>query len=281
MLNLELRVRRKLAQAAASVGIESEVIPGAATADVVFAQTLSDIEAIRREEADLFENAGEDPSAHSGEEYRQELRKGLEQRGEEIKDLAWAAGSGFKGGLQKGHFFCARVGERLFLRFVPVGEDEVIKDTLGCLRLIACREDTERYMEGGLLRDVYNAWEKARRDIYEAWLFATDPVNLQPKVRPLFRWIGEHLRRYPPRGVDQAELDSTIESIEAPWGARIERELRTEFEVEELDPYVISSHIYRKVGELGLEPFRPPEPLPIIEEHEVELVCWMLVDSEK
>ena len=87
MLNLELRVRRKLAQAAASVGIESEVIPGAATADIVFSQTLTEIEALRREEAALFENAGEDPSAHSGEEYRQELRKGLEQRGEEIRNL--------------------------------------------------------------------------------------------------------------------------------------------------------------------------------------------------
>lgn len=280
MLNLELRVRRKLAQAAASVGVESEVIPGAATADVVFAQTVAEIEALRREEADLFENAGEDPSAHSGEEYRQELRKGLEQRGEEIRSLPWAAGSGFKGGSKRGHFFCARVGERVFLRFVPVGEEEVIKDTLACLRFIACREDTERYMEQQLLKEVYNAWEKARRDIYEEWVFATDPANLQPKVRPLFRRIAEHIRRYPPKGVDQAKLDSTIDSIEAPWGVRIERELRVEFEIEGLDPYVVSSRLYEKVAELGLEPFNPPEPLPIIDEDEIALVCWMLVDSE-
>jgi len=75
-------------------------------------------------------------------------------------------------------------------------------------------------------------------------------------------------------------LDSTIDSIEAPWGARIERELRAEFEVEDLVPYVVSLRLYEKVGELGLEPFNPPEPLPIIDEDESTLICWMLVDSE-
>jgi hypothetical protein len=68
-----------LAQAAATIGIESEVIPGGATSEVVFSQTRAEIESLRREETDLLETAGEDPRAHTGEEYRQELRKGLEQ----------------------------------------------------------------------------------------------------------------------------------------------------------------------------------------------------------
>ena len=100
-------------------------------------------------------------------------------------------------------------------------------------------------------------------------------------MRPLFRWIAEHLRRYPPRGIDQAGLDKTIDSVEAPWGARIERELRSEFETSGLDPYIVSSRLYEKVAELGLEPFSPPEPLPVIDEDEIALVCWMLVDSEE
>lgn len=281
MLELELRVRRKLAQAAASVGLESEVIPEAATGEVVFAQTRTEIEALRREEAYLFENAGEDPSAHSGEEYRQELRKGLELRGDEIKELPWAVGSGFKGGAQRGHFFCARVGDRVFLRFVPDGDTEIVRDTLGCLRTIACSEDTDRYMEDVLLKKVYEAWGRAQHNIYEEWTFATDPANLQPRVRPVFRRIAEHLRRYPPKGMDQAELDRNIDSLEAPWGARIERELRAAFEIgeRELDPHAISSHLCEKIKELGLEPFSPPEPLPIIDEDDVQLVCWMLVDS--
>ena len=119
LLDLEARVRSKLAQAAASVGVESEVIPGGAVSDVVFANTRGEIEALRREDADLFENAGEDPVAHSGEEYHQELRKVLETRGEEIQGLPWASGAGFRGGAERGHFFCSRVGERLFLSVRP------------------------------------------------------------------------------------------------------------------------------------------------------------------
>ena len=42
--------------------------------EVVFTETRKEIEALRREETDLLETAGEDPHAHSGEEYRQELR---------------------------------------------------------------------------------------------------------------------------------------------------------------------------------------------------------------
>jgi len=75
LLELEARIRRKLAQAAASVGVEHEVIPGAATSDIVFAETREEIERLRREDPTIFVNAGEDPSAHSGEEYRQELRR--------------------------------------------------------------------------------------------------------------------------------------------------------------------------------------------------------------
>src|SRR5204862_2547617 len=44
LLALEERVRRKIAQAAMSIGVEYEVIPGAARADIVFAETRHEIE---------------------------------------------------------------------------------------------------------------------------------------------------------------------------------------------------------------------------------------------
>ena len=55
---------------------------------------------------------------------------------------------------------------------------------------------------------------------YDEWTFPTDPANLQPRVRPLFRNVAQHLSRYPPRGVEQSELDRVIEAVEAPWGMR-------------------------------------------------------------
>ena len=142
LLNLEERIRRKLAQAAASIGVESEVIPGGPTGEVVYSHTRAEIEALRREDNELLFNAGEDPLAHTGEEYRQELRKGLQTHGEAIRNLSWKAASGLAGGPTKGHFFCARVGERVFLRFVPFDGSQLVHNTLACLRVITCAEDT-------------------------------------------------------------------------------------------------------------------------------------------
>jgi hypothetical protein len=279
LLDLEARIRRKIAQAAASIGVESEVIPGSVTSEIVFAETREEIEALRRENATLFVNAGEDPTAHSGEEYRQELRKGLERYGDQIKNLPWAAGSGFAGGRKRGHFFCARVGERIFFRFVPAHETEIVRDSLRCLSLITCSEDTERYVAPDLAERAYGAWEKARGDIHEEWMVATDPANFQPKVRPLFQKAAEHLRKHPPRALRQTELDTVLDSLEAPWGVRIEKAIREVFDPDAGDPYEVSKALVEKVRELGLQPFVAPTPLPVIDQDEIALVCWMAVES--
>jgi len=277
LLKLEARIRRKLAQAAASVGVEREVIPGGATSEIVFAETREEIERLRREDPTIFVNAGEDLSAHSGEEYRQELRKGLELYGERITSLPWGAGSGFRGGAQRGHFFCARVGERLFLRFVPWVAGEIIKDTLGCLRLISCRQDTPRDLPTELEERAYDAWMHARRDIFDEWMFATDPANLQPRVRPALRAAANHLRRFPPPGMTQEEVDRLVESVEAPWGVRYEKRIREA--MESATGATASKAIAETVHRLGLEPFKAPEPLPPIEQQDVRLICWMAVDT--
>jgi hypothetical protein len=277
LLGLEERIRRKLAQAAATVGVEQEVIPGAATGDVVFAETRTEIEKLRREDATLLENAGEDPSAHSGEEYRQELRKGLERYGNRIERLPGGAGSGFRGGPIKGHFFCARVGTRVLMRFVPFEEGKIVRDTLSCLRLIACREDASYDLAPELQQRAYDAWARARKDIWGEWTLATDPANLQPKIRPALRAAAAHLRRYPPAGMTQEVLTTLIEAVEAPWGARIERQIREAMVGD--DQAAVSAVLATKIRDLGLQPFRAPDPLPPITEDEVRLVCWMAIDA--
>jgi len=279
LLNLESRVRRKLAQAAASIGVESEVLPGGATSDIVFSETRDKIDELRRENPGILITGGEDPTAHSGEEYRQELRKGLLEYDDAIKALPWAAGSGIAAGPRRGHMFCARVGERHFLRFVPLDDDEVVRDTLGCLKMITCEEGTARHLPRELAEATYEAWAKARRDIYDSWMFETDPANLQPRIRPFFRKCAEHLRQHPPPGISQEELDATVEALEAPWGIRHERAIKQVFDREAEDPLAASATLVEKVKELGLQPFAQPEPLPIIDEDEVVLICWMAVDS--
>ena len=279
LLDLENRMRRKLAQAAASIGVESEVIPGGATNEVIFTEARQEIEKLRHEEADIFVTGGEDPHAHSGEEYRQELRKGLQTHEGAIKSLPWAAGSGIACGPERGHFFCAKVGDRLFLRFVPAAGGDVVRNTLNCLRTITCAEDSPRHLPDDLANATHDAWARARSDIFDEWTFSTDPANLQPRIRPFFRAAAEHLQKYPPAGIQQAELDRIIESVEAPWGVRIERALRDVFDHEAKDSLMASAALVEKVRELGLQPFVQPQPLPPIDEDEITLVCWMAVDA--
>jgi hypothetical protein len=277
LLTLETRVRRKLAQAAASVGVESEVIPGAATSDIVFTETRKEIDALRRENGKIFENAGEDPCAHSGEEYRQELRKAIEIYEEKIKNLAGAVGSGFAGGIANGHFFCAKVGDRVFYRFVPADGGEMIQDSLSCLKIISCTEVTPRQLSPELAESAYGAWLKARRHIFEEWMVATDPANLQPRIRPTLRAAAAQLRKFPPSQMSQKEIDEAIESLEAPWGVRIEKVIREA--TEGLSGAAASEAIVEKVRLLGLQPYKAPTPLPPIEEDEILLVCWMGVSK--
>lgn len=277
LLTLEERIRAKLAQAAASIGVESEVIPDGAVSNIVFSETREQILALQREEAALLVNGGEEPNAFSGEEYRQELRRGLLDYGEDITALPWAAGSGFLG-LEKGHFFCAKIGDSVYLRFVPFDGSDMINDLLGCLRLITCLDTTERHMPEELRVGVYDAWLKARADIHEEWSYSTDPANLQPRVRPLLREAAQHLRTYPP-DINQNELFDILNSLEAPLERRMERQIREAFDRESDDHYTVSETIVAKVRELGLQPFVPPDPLPPITVDEVQLIVWMAIDK--
>jgi hypothetical protein len=283
LLKLELRVRRKLTQAARSIGVSGSVIPDMDTLNQNFADKLEDIESIEGEDGEFLEQGGTDAAAYSGEEYRQELRKGLETRENQITGLPWAAGSGFRGE-DPGYFFCARIGEEVFMRFVPRDmdeDDELVKNTLTCLKRIECTEKTDRHLPGEMRDELYDAWGRARVDIYRQWQEQTDPLNVQPDIRKLFREVGQHLRQNWPSDMTEDELRETVSSVEAPWGRRYERELREVYEDESLGPIERSRRLVDKVDELGLQPFEPPDPLPPIQKDEVKLVCWMVVAPEE
>ncbi len=130
LLGLEERLHRKIAQAAAAVGVD-EVLPDqVARADINFSETREEIERIRNEDAGLFERGSTPRGALSGEEFRQELRAVAEDSGlaDQIKSLPWGSGSGMAvvaPGRRPGYVFCARVGDhpRPQFRFVPTGGD--------------------------------------------------------------------------------------------------------------------------------------------------------------
>ncbi|MFB6213267.1 MAG: helicase-related protein [Candidatus Nanohaloarchaea archaeon] len=279
LLTLENRVRKKITRAAKSVGLENEVIPDSDTVEQNFAEKREQIEKIREEEEEAFDK-DKDSATYSGEEYRQELRKGLQEREDDIKSLPWAAGSGYKGE-NPGYFFAAKVGEdNFFTRFIPKSDGEIVSDTLTCLQNIECDEETDRSLDGESRERIYDAWKKARDDIYEDWQEQTDPRNRQPEIRPLFRQVAEHLRENPPEDISQSELERAIDSVEAPYGRRYERELRDIYEDENLGNMEKSEELLDKIEELGLQPFEPPEPLDPIDKEEIQLICWMAIEEK-
>lgn len=281
LLDLEERLRQKLALAAASIGVEAAPLPGAASHDTVFADTRRQIEALRDEQADIFVAAGEGALSRSGEEFRQELRKGLEEHAAILQQMPWGAGSGMAQGLEDGCFFCIRILDKVFLRFVYTDPARpILRESLPCLGLIACKPDRRRHLPQEALGEVYGAWQRARKDAYTDWMWSTDPMNLQPRVRPLFHEVADHLRKHPPADLKQEELDQALASIVAPWGVRIEREVRDVFRRDDLGAKDKSAALIKKVRELGLQPYKAPEPLDIISEDEVNLVCWMLVRKD-
>lgn len=284
LLQLEDRLHRKISQAAASVGIEGEVLPGSKVREVTFTETRDEIEALRSEDATLFESGGEVGGAYSGEEYRQELRAGLENPEVErlIRALPWGSGSGVaSSGTDRGFVFCARVGNYptpryCYVSFDETGQPHTVHDTLACLAHAHATPDTQRVLDESSHQLAYDAWSVARSSLFESWQFATDPRNLQPVVPKTMRDAAAVVREHPPAGYAQDVVDGLVDALEAPYGPRIQRVIRDALR-SSTRPREQSEAVTRAAIELGLEPTHPPEPLPVISEDDVHLVCWMAI----
>ena len=281
LLDLEARVRRKLAQAAASVGVEEAPIERGATGEQSFAETREEIEKLHRQDASIYEAGGTEGAAQTGEEYRQELRRALAKYDRSIRELPWRAGSGMVKGRHAGFVFCGTVGERIYLRFVPRQANAEIIGELGtCLRLLECTEATPRVLSAQTTRAAYAAWARARRSIFDSWTFETDPANLQPKIRKLNRDVAAFLRSNPPPDIEQERLHRCLDAVESPWPRREENLLRLAWEQEFKTPGEMARHLVEEVERIGAEPFHSPDPLPPIDEEEIHLITWMAIECE-
>lgn len=289
LLGLEERLHRKIKQAASSVGVEDEILPGSKVADITFSETREEIERLAREETDLLETGGEVGSAFSGEEYRQELRSGLSNPdlAEAIRKLPWGSGSGLarKGGTP-GYVFCARVGDHPdpVFRFVDISdpdEPEIVGDTLAALSHAHATAETTRVLDDETYRAAYDAWEIARKDILDDWTLATDPANLQPKLPRAMKRAADLVRQYGPKTMSQNEVDDLVTRLEAPYGTRIVQMIRAALRDAESDPLNAVEEVARIAAEQGLAPSEPPKPLPVIELSDIHLVCWQAIVTEE
>ena len=299
LLGLEERIARKIAMAAASVGVVSP-IADVESSNRDFTETREEIQRLLEEDASLYERGGTEAGTQSGEEYRQTLRKEIEARGEEIKQMPWKAGSGMRKGPEQGIFFCAKVHERTYLRFIHANEDWSVKYTeieenglmqateeprvdreLGrCLRLIECTEKEELVLDEVVQDAAYDLWLVARNNIYEDWTYETDPANVQPNVRPLNHKVAKFIRDNLPSAIEKNKMEMALEILESPWARRDEGNLRLWFDNNEKTGTAKASDIIDKVINSGLEPFITPDPLPPIDKEDIELLVWMAINSD-
>jgi hypothetical protein len=282
LLNLEQRIMEKIALAAASVGVVSPVQGGAAGRQV-FTETREEIEKLLREDPSLFDRGGGRGAGQTGEEYRQTLRKAVAQDPDRFRRMPWGIGSGMQRGDFTGVFFCASVGDRTYLRFLPTdpswtwgGDPTIIQREVGtCLRLVECDETEPRIVSADLENAAYDLWEVARRDVWDAWMYETDPANLQPTVRPLNLRVAEFIRSNRPHDDSGDRVNHALDILEAPWPRREEILLREWFGDESVAGAEKARRLISRVVEIGLEPFNQPKLLPPIVEEDIRLVCWL------
>ncbi len=116
-------------------------------------------------------------------------------------------------------------------------------------------------------------------NIYQHWSFETDPINLQPKIRPLNIKVADFIRNNIPLNINQEKVDIALEIIESPWPRRDERNLREWFELKESKTSKVTN-IIENVIKTGLEPFKTQDPLPWIKHEDIKLLTWMAISSE-
>jgi SNF2 family DNA or RNA helicase len=288
LLNLESRILNKLAMAAASVGVVSPLSEGTST-EHVFSETREEIEKLLNEDSGIYERGGTISSSQSGEEYRQTLRKAIEANRDSIINIPWKSGSGISSSKYQGYFFCVKVGDRTYLRFVHCNldwkrianiesEPPVISEIGTCLRIIETNMDTEMILPEVAVTNMYDFWELAKKHVWESWMHETDPANLQPKVRPLNQKIATYIRDHIPQDFEKEKIYKALDILESPWPRRDEVLLRQWFE-ENLPNLEKTKFLIEKINSSGLEPIHTPEPLPPITIDEVELLVWLAVSK--
>jgi len=294
LLGLEARLRRKLALADAAVGT-GQVLPGFGAGE---AKVFSDIERLRREDADFLEERG-GAAALSGEEYRRRLRAAAAHAPAEMEKaraLPYGSGSGFANPrfADSGYVFCIRVGEGgghpPRFRFVPVDGDwrprldeadrPVVKsDTLTAL--VAADpgdESAARELSEVAYDRAFDAWEAAREDVYREWMFLTDPGNLRPDVPKALREATEMVHEHGDV-LTTEDRDELVKRLNTRPSRRIVKTIRELVRSEEEGPAAKIRRLRQLVEEAGLQPPEIPDPLPEITPDDIHLVAWTAVQS--
>jgi superfamily II DNA or RNA helicase len=282
LLDLGSRLRRKIAQANAAVGVEDAPLPDAATGGQVFADadpgTKETLE-LYRGDASLLVKADRGPGGTSGEEFRRELERALAKNLSErrrVLGFPRGIGSGKHAPVRDTTFvFCAAIDGKD--RFVVVsGCDVVTTQTIKALHAARCLFDEPRVVSEEELTHAYDAWLVAREAILRDWEPLTDAQTHRLVIPAPLRTTADFLREHAPLPEDVGSVADLTERIEGAYSKRIERRFRDLLK-EELAEDERIRRIAALVTELDLQPYKGSEPLRSVLPEDVELLAWMVL----
>lgn len=277
LLNLEQRLRRKIAEANAAMGVESAVLPGTIAVQREFGETRRRIEAVAAGDSRVLDEMEEEIDAFAGEVFRDELRRALmADRLRRLKAMPWGAGSGIRRDREPGVLFAARIGTEPHWRFVPLPGGSMDANVLAALDRVRCRDGEPRYLPDAVRDRLFGLWEAARTSIYQDYQRWLDPAVRQAAVPLAQREAVAVLRR-----VDLPDVDQAVTALSVPWPRDIGRRLRAilRLRADGASDQEVVERILHLVEAEGLRGPSESDLPPPIGPGDIALVCYQAVSG--
>ena len=124
---------------------------------------------------------------------------------------------------------------------------------------------------------IYPAWELARKDITEQWLFAADAANLAPNVPRALRNAEALIRKNPNNDLTPDQMNDIAGKLLQSYQPRIRNAFSKALKLESETDQV--REIQRLVEYYSLQPPTEIKENPQITEDDVNLVTWMVITN--
>ena len=285
---LENKVRKKLALADSTTGIEATPIEGGAESIRIYSERREEIEGWEQGDASSIQKGKTRFGVKTAEEYRRTLSKALEDPGnkwlERLQSMPLKVGSG-KLAARDGYFFCVKVDDhpQPFLRFVPylTSAEPILTDFYDCLELLECEASTARVLSATESKQAFPAWEQAQQSIVEEWNTFVKESSSQSRATKINRDVAEFLHKNYPPGVSLDELSQVIQKLRGIWRTHDEKELKKIWKEKSDDAKRAAQTLYDFVDKKNILTLLRSRRYERIEKDSVHLVCWMSLNKRK
>jgi len=200
--------------------------------EAVNPRNFNTLRRIQEEDGSVLEEEEQFAELASSEVLAQQLQEFLRQGGREVLDsLPDSIHSGMRRASSRGAFFYFRADDgdqhRHFWRFVDLGEDRIVDNRHLIANLIACHEDTARYVNPELWDQVFDLQERVIEDILSSVQRQVALERTAPIIDPTQKSAAavlERIMQHP--DYDRARLLEAVRFLNQPMVKTDIRDLR-------------------------------------------------------